>query len=314
MNLGRLHGLLVGVCCAALLLAGTTWSLWREIDTRDGGQVLLGTLDIETVASPVVMDISADRDDSDTGVPDAVNSELGPTATQTCFPTVGDVEIQQNLYNTKVVRGHLVDTSLGEAESWHATPVDEVAVVYPMAISLKGDNMVADLVATLTKPFAEFVTIPGNRADNYGNNIWMAMYVEGEKTFEGNLNTFGYTNQHPLTFATVQGENQDSGTLDSATLPGTGRIPVIPVVKTVPPPGQVANACLVVTFLFDDWGKITGYNLDSQRWAYSGTRGHWNRPPNEAERNRYKAVLDLPQNAFTLKLTQTRDSGVGHFQ
>lgn len=65
----KTKGLLAGAAGAAILIGGSTFALWSDSETVDGGQITAGNLDVELLDAAAWKDVSGDREDS----PHAIN-------------------------------------------------------------------------------------------------------------------------------------------------------------------------------------------------------------------------------------------------
>ena len=132
-NLKRRHGIMAAVLGAALLMGGGTYALWTASADLAGGKITAGDLQIEA-KDVKVYDISADKGGKD----------AEPV-------TVNGVELA-------TVKGSLID----EPSDWLIVPGDRLALVFPYDITLKGDNLVANLtmdVAKVTSSFSSNLTV-----------------------------------------------------------------------------------------------------------------------------------------------------------
>ncbi|MCL2424263.1 MAG: alternate-type signal peptide domain-containing protein [Micrococcales bacterium] len=113
----RRRGLLwVGAAAAALLVGGSTFALWSaEVPFGADGQIVSGDLNMEKVGSDdtTFYDVSEHRTDA--------NTELLPGIASS-------------------PKGHKVDLT-----TWQMVPGDTIAAVFPVTVTLEGDNMVAKL-------------------------------------------------------------------------------------------------------------------------------------------------------------------------
>lgn len=67
----KTKGLLAGAAGAAILLGGSTFALWSDSETVNGGAIATGNLDVTVLGEPEWQDVSEDRVDS----PHAINLE-----------------------------------------------------------------------------------------------------------------------------------------------------------------------------------------------------------------------------------------------
>ena len=61
----KTKGLVAGLAGAAVLAGGSTFALWSDSDTVDGGAITAGNLDVAAIGTPAWFDTSADRTDAD---------------------------------------------------------------------------------------------------------------------------------------------------------------------------------------------------------------------------------------------------------
>ncbi len=110
----KTKGVIAGIAGLALLGGGTTFALWSDSATVNGGTITSGNLDVAAAGNVVWYDVSDDRADA--------------TATT---PVTN-------------IAAHAI-SSIG---TWRIVPEDTIEATFPIAVALEGDNLVADLVVT----------------------------------------------------------------------------------------------------------------------------------------------------------------------
>jgi predicted ribosomally synthesized peptide with SipW-like signal peptide len=323
----RVKGLIAGACGAALLLAGGTWALWYDSDSVTGAKVTAGNLELEAAGGLGVYDISnftgtrkgpysggftgpspggSYRDDQTDDLTD-----LYP-----CLPEDADGLPSSVYYRTSFegVLGH----SIASLDEWRAVPGDTVALVYPYAVALEGDNLVADLKLTTTGDTA-FLT------DAFDANLSIqAFQVRGGKVEQvfsfGSAETrklLGKAGEYGSGYAQtvhLQAANQLDGTLDPPQndTENFGRNNIYPVDKTSitrdadgAVPTSEANFCVVITGTFHpSIGDRKDVESDPS-WP-TGWEGYY------SSRGFVRTdLINWP--GLQVTLTQTRQAGLGHF-
>ena len=107
----RLAVPLVAAAAGAALLGGTTFALWSASDTVTGGSIVAGDLNITGSDAAAFYDVSSDREDATTALPNTGSAVLGHTI----------------------------------ADTWRIVPGDKVAAAFDADVTLTGDNLVAKL-------------------------------------------------------------------------------------------------------------------------------------------------------------------------
>jgi len=116
---------------ACLLVGGSTFALWQDTSVFTGGTITAGNLDLITDQTPAFYDVS-----TISGDPNPASATTGLISDATALRLDETAAIS----NTDGGLGHAIDPT-----SWRIVPGDTVAVVYNAQITLKGDNLVADL-------------------------------------------------------------------------------------------------------------------------------------------------------------------------
>ncbi len=149
-NTKRRNAVIAAVAGAALLVGGSTYALWSAGGTFSDGTITAGDLNLSIDGPVGQYDVSADRTDSSSK---PIKDKADGVVLTMKTAEAADVT---NLNNTSgALSGHTVDLS-----TWRIVPGDTVAVVTPMTVTLKGDNLVAALTMDTTK-LAEDLTSEG---------------------------------------------------------------------------------------------------------------------------------------------------------
>ena len=131
---------------AALLIGGSTYALWSQTANMNGGMITSG--DLQLLAGDVSsFDVSADRVDSST-TEEKDRSVLDAALNPLTF-NQGEASAVENLNcgeDEVTLTGHVI----GEPGEWLIVPGDTTAVLFPYAVTLKGDNLVAELTIDTT--------------------------------------------------------------------------------------------------------------------------------------------------------------------
>lgn len=106
----KMKGGAAGVAAAALLMGGTTFALWSDADTVNGGVVTAGNLDV-AILDTAWFDVSADRVDRD----------------------------------TSTVYSGLLAHSIADISTWRMVPGDTIQYEAGLDVALEGDNLAAEL-------------------------------------------------------------------------------------------------------------------------------------------------------------------------
>ena len=130
------------VAGVVLLAGGSTYALWSDSDDVRGGTITAGDLDLKAFEA-FSFDVSADRADSDSTVINGAELPLTFAEDQ-----AGEVT------NLKVVDDQLTGHSIGKLATWLIVPGDTVAVLFPYTVTLRGDNLVAELTIDSTEMVA----------------------------------------------------------------------------------------------------------------------------------------------------------------
>jgi len=123
----------IAAATAALLVGGSSYALWQDNATFQGGTIQAGNLDLVTNSSTQWYDIS--RIDG----ADNIVSPAGLSNTAADLRADETTAIKDAGGKTLGL-GHTVDPT-----TWRIVPGDTVAAVYSATVLLKGDNLVADL-------------------------------------------------------------------------------------------------------------------------------------------------------------------------
>jgi len=105
----RRNAVIAAIAGAALLLGGSTYALWSANVPLSGGTIVAGELKL-TGKPMETWDISKDRTDNQDGAP-----------------------------------GNNTGHPINDPAKWRMVPGDRVAMVFPYTVTLKGDNLVAEL-------------------------------------------------------------------------------------------------------------------------------------------------------------------------
>jgi alternate signal-mediated exported protein len=149
----RRNAVVAGAAAVALLIGGSTYALWSNKASFDGGEITAGDLAL-TARTPIAYDVSADRVDRDSETIADIADGNSPSnlltfgadqvAAYNGNATVAGLDGDPGVYGLKapadVLQGHVVNPT-----SWLIVPGDTAAVVTPYEITLKGDNLVAEL-------------------------------------------------------------------------------------------------------------------------------------------------------------------------
>lgn len=111
----RTRGVIAGLAGACLLLSGT-FALWSASDNQPGGTISNGNLDVASVGDPTYWDVSADR--------------------------------SVDMTETTPVTG-LAAHSVADITNYHIVPGDAIEANYGFSVALEGDNLVADIQASV---------------------------------------------------------------------------------------------------------------------------------------------------------------------
>ncbi len=122
---------------ACLLAAGSTFALWQDTAVFTGGTITAGNLDLVTDQTPSFYDVS-----TISGDPNPANAGTSSASGLITDASLLRADESTTIPNTTGL-GHAIDPS-----SWRITPGDTVAAVYDADVTLKGDNLVADLNIT----------------------------------------------------------------------------------------------------------------------------------------------------------------------
>jgi predicted ribosomally synthesized peptide with SipW-like signal peptide len=295
----RVKGLIAGACGAALLLAGGTWALWYDSEDVTGATITAGNLDIAKAPSEVAFDVSVitGTNDSDhvfqeDNTPTA-RKDQGRNVYETypgCFPESKKAE----------VKGHYIDLREQDEDgdpvaTWHAVPGDTVSAVWPYAVALDGDNLVADLKLVAKNKGTLNTTFYESYLASFQFEIWYkTVGANGAPAF--GTATVGADSLKWLTsgakkgvahdLVTLQALNEDLGVNDPDLANPPDIIPIV-ALETIPATltAADANVCLVMTATF------------------------------KGETPKQKLVgKDLLKFAdFSVVLEQTREKGLGNF-
>ncbi|MDR2931352.1 MAG: SipW-dependent-type signal peptide-containing protein [Propionibacteriaceae bacterium] len=138
----RRNAVIAAAAGVALLIGGSTYALWSATGNIAGGDITSGTLEM-TVGTVAGYDVSGDRYDSTIA---AVQNTASTPATLTFASTDEAAKVVNVKQTANAISGHPI-TSLG---TWMITPNDTVLVSMPLNVTMKGDNLVADLTMDTT--------------------------------------------------------------------------------------------------------------------------------------------------------------------
>jgi len=182
----RRNAVIAAVAGAALLLGGSTYALWQASADLDGGTITAGQLAITAGDTNPAWDISEDRTDGKTTAPGGYQA-------------------------------HVIE-SIDPETGWRMVPGDRVAMAFPFEITLRGDNLVAQL--SIDADFSDVVqtTAPADVTIRYRlfDEDWNALMDEADlPTGQGNF---------PLAYFQDSNVGQEGGLLedDDVIIPTLG--------------------------------------------------------------------------------------------
>ena len=218
---------------AALLIGGSTYALWSQTADMNGGTITSG--DLRLVAGEVSsFDVSADRADSST-TEETDRSVLDASSNPLTF-NQGEAAKVENLNggaDEATLTGHVID----EPGDWLIVPGDTLAVLYPYTVTLKGDNLVAELTIDTT----------GLVQDNVRMAYSYAVFdAEGKQI--GTTRQLGSDPELSVALFQANQAGQGAGILDKHTESDE----VIPVIDIDDEKGQTGVITLVVFGHFDE--------------------------------------------------------------
>lgn len=191
----RRTGLLAGVAGGVLLIGGSTFALWSDSDTQAGGTITNGNLDVAAAGSIAYFDTSANRTDATSTNP----------ITATAAHTIASIA------------------------SYTIVPGDTLEANYPFSVALDGDNLVANIKASLPSGTAATGVTFTAQAYYLNGTTWTAVGTPVALTAGSGSSDLG----------NFQAANQADGTLD-------GTLPVISASTT----GATPNVTVVVRAAF----------------------------------------------------------------
>ena len=246
----RVTAILAVAAGAALLVGGSTYALWSANSTMDGGTITSG--DLNLVAGTVSSyDVSFDRSDGTVGTVYSVGT--GDTEVPLTFNEGQADVVPLNAGDDGTLTGHPIDS----LDDWLIVPGDTVAVVFPYTVTLKGDNMVAQLALDTS----------GLRQINGGMSYYYAIFdAEGNQI--GTTQKIGGGN-YPVALFQANGDGQTLG-LDDYYTDSDGNSVLVPTVGT----DGTVDVTLVVLGYFDentsDRDYVTGTVDDSATCRNAG--------------------------------------------
>jgi len=234
----RVTAILAVAAGAALLVGGSTYALWSATAGMDGGTITSG--DLNLVAGDVVSsyDVSFDRSDYTVGTVSVVGT--GGTEVPLTF-NVGEAAdvVPLNAGEDEVtLTGHPIDN----LNDWKIVPGDTVAVLFPYTVTLKGDNLVAQLTLDTTNL----------GLINPGMSYYYAIFdADGHQIGTTNKITSDITD-YPVALFQANGDGQTYGINDQYTDPVTGNVVDVPIVDQYNIAENTAVVTLVVFGYFDE--------------------------------------------------------------
>ena len=251
----RRNALLAGAAGVALLIGGSTYALWSATGSLTGGSITAGDLKLDTSVAPAAYDVSADRSDTTiadvtVGTSPAIPLLFG--AGQVAAYNSGLTDAALGNYGIKArtdtvdttkqfLQGHSVDTT-----TWLIVPGDTAAMVTPMTVTLKGDNLVATLDLDVTS------LAPGTTGLNNSEMTYSAALFDAAGKQIGSMQAIPAVTQTltptivPIALLQAIGTGQTAGVDDQYGLTGS------PI--TVPVVDGTATLTLVVFAHFTDTG------------------------------------------------------------
>ena len=224
------------VAGVALLAGGSTYALWSASDDIKGGTITAGDLDLKADKA-YSFDVSADRADGDATVLNRAELPLRFAEDQ-----AGEV------INLKAVDDQLTGHAIEELATWLMVPGDTVAVLIPYTVTLKGDNLVAELTIDSTEMVAE------------QKNTDMVYHYA---VFDANGQQIGQTNpiesavSLPVALFQANQAGQGHGVPDQYT-DSNGNTVEVPVIDIDDEMDGTAHITLVVFGHFTDTGETQG--------------------------------------------------------
>ena len=152
----RRNALLAGAAGVALLIGGSTYALWSQQASLNGGTITAGNLAL-TAAALGNYDVSADRVTHGTSpdqevvgpIQDANNQDLtfgaGQVAAYNGDTTTPGLDGDPGTYGINAVSDVLQGHSIANLDTWLIVPGDTVALAQTLNVTLTGDNLVATL-------------------------------------------------------------------------------------------------------------------------------------------------------------------------
>ncbi|MCZ9635233.1 SipW-dependent-type signal peptide-containing protein [Rhodococcus sp. BH5] len=103
-------GFLIAIFGVLLILGGTTFALWNDEDTSEGGNIVSGELSVRSVGETSWYDVSPDRSD---------------------IATIEEIDRS----------GHLIP----DPTQFHIIPGDTIAILHEYSVRVSGDNLIGRL-------------------------------------------------------------------------------------------------------------------------------------------------------------------------
>jgi predicted ribosomally synthesized peptide with SipW-like signal peptide len=246
-----MKGLIAGAAGAALLLTGGTWALWWDSEQVTDQLVIGGNLDLAVAGEALVYDTSTNRYSQLPelgGIYEVNNPDyLPPGPRGDADVTLGDVYPCLPSTGIGATKGHVAQPGDQATNRWHPVPGDSITAVYPFALALQGDNMVATLYVD------GYGSSGGLFNSDAVSNAKMTVYYLGDTGPEeiGSLTKYEMESLYqqsaprgPL-LGCFQAQNEDNGQLDQSC-------PIVPNTSIPANPTTAdANVCAVIEVDFD---------------------------------------------------------------
>ena len=227
----RVTAIIAVAAGAALLIGGSTYALWSATAGKDGGTITSGDLNL-VAGEASSYDVSFDRSD-ETFPAVAIDGSNVPL---TFNKDQADV-VPLNTDDDGILTGHVIDN----LTDWRIVPGDTVAVLFPYTVTLKGDNMVAQLTLDTT------ALVQKNPNMSYYYAIFDA---EGQQI--GKTNPVSQDEALPVALFQANDAGQAQGKDDQYTDPATGNVVDVPIVDQYNVADNTAAVTVVVFGYFED--------------------------------------------------------------
>jgi len=248
----RRNALLAGAAGVALLIGGSTYALWSQQTSLNGGTITAGNLAL-TAATLGNYDVSADRATHGTDpdqevvgpIKDASSQDLtfgtGQVAAYNGDTTTAGLDGDLGAYGINAISDVLQGHDITSISSWLIVPGDTVALAQSLNIKLAGDN----LVATLDVDGTGFLANALNSEMVYHYALFGS---DGKQLGDIEPITNGV---QPIALLQAGSAGQAAGTDDFyGVAPGLVKVPVV----------DTASLTLVVFGHFKDTGSSQGIN------------------------------------------------------